>query len=109
MSWRDVLAAKLASTLRVESGGVVGAVKLSMSWTEGDIDIPAVCNHLARHFKVKSITIVQRTPSGHTNADGCRAAVLRIAGLDSVTARELQLALCKDLPGLAKAIVSSGT
>lgn len=109
MSWRDVLAAKLASTLRVEPGGVVGSVKLSMSWTEGDIDIPAVCNHLARHFKAKSVTIVRRTPVGHTNTDGCQAAVLRISGLDSATAQELQIALCKDLPGLAKAIVSSGT
>jgi hypothetical protein len=109
MSWRDVLAAKLASTLRVEAAGVVGAVKLSMSWSEGDIDIPAVCNHLSRHFKVKSVTIIRRTPVGHTTSEGSRSAVLRIAGLDSSTAQELQSTLCKDLPGLAKAIVSSGT
>lgn len=109
MSWRDALVAQLTGSLRIEPATVRGALKLSMAWPKGDIDMPEVCNHLARHFKMPSVTVIRRTLPGRNNPDGGRSAVLRISGLTDKEVAEMQLTLNRDLRGLAQAIVSSGT
>lgn len=83
---------------------------MSLSWKQGDIDMPEVCNHLARHFKVHRVTVLRRSKPGHTDAAaGGRFAVLRISGLEDAQVPELQRSLSQDPHGLAQAIVSSGT
>lgn len=109
MSWRDALVADLTGTLRIEPASVPGALKLSMAWPTGDIDLPAVCNHLARTFKMPRVTVIRRTLPGRANPDGGRSAVLRISGLDEVQMAEMQKSFTRDPRGLAQAIVSSGT
>jgi len=109
MNYREDLVVKLTGTLRVERAVARGALKLSMAWPRGDIDIPAVCNHLARHLKVPSVTVIRRTPPGQAHLDGGYSAVLRIAGLTDTEVSEMLRSLCKDLRGLAMIIVSAGT
>ncbi|MFA6132407.1 MAG: hypothetical protein WC869_00170 [Phycisphaerae bacterium] len=109
MTWRDKLVEHLTSSIRLESGATHGVLKLSMSWPSGDIDMPEVCNHLARRFKIPSVTVLRRTPPGRATLEGGRTAALRITCKTNEAAQEMLRAFCKDVRGLAMAIVSSGT
>ncbi len=109
MAWRDTLVAQLTSTLRVEPASVPGAVKVSMSWPKGDIDLPEVCNHLARKFKMKSVTVIRRTTPGRLETGSQHSAILRFSNLEESEVAALLKTFSNDLHGLALAIVSSGT
>jgi hypothetical protein len=109
MAWRNDLVSHLASTLRVEDGAAQGMLKITMAWDKGSIDLPSVCNHLSRHFKIPSVVVVRRPVPGREPPSQGFVAVIRFADMTEAQTKELRHALTKDLYALAQIIVSSGT
>lgn len=107
MGWRDDLVEHLVTTIRIVPARVPGVFTVSLSWPNRPIDLPSVCNHLARHFKIPSVTVVRRSPPDQLAAT--HTATLRISGADQVGIRELQREFGQRTRDLALAIVSSGT
>lgn len=109
MNWRNALVSHLTATLRVEDGAAPGMLKITMAWDKGSIDLPSVCNHLARHFKLPSVVVVRRPVPGREPPPQGFLAVIRMADMTETQTKAMRHELAKDLHALAQIIVSSGT
>lgn len=111
MGWRDDLVEGLSGTVRVDLRRGNKFFFVSMSWEVRDIDMPEVCNHLARNFSLPSVTVERRT-SPNTMKDGRpnrHSAQLRFTCQTAEGAESLKAQFSTSPRKLAQIIVSIGT
>lgn len=104
-SWRDDLVVSLAATMDIVAArGARCHFSVLLAWKGHNIDLPEVCNHFTRRFKVDTVEYKRKPNSGPNYA-----AILTLYDVSASKLNTLSEVFQSDKQSVALAIVRSGT
>ena len=104
-SWRDDLVVSLAATMDIVAAkGARCHFSVLLTWKGHNIDLPEVCNHFTRRFKVDTVEYKRKPNSGLNYA-----AILTLYDVSASKLDTLSEVFKSDKQSVALSIVRSGT